>query len=228
MPTTCHPLSTSAAAAPARPQSSGAAKYAYALLCGVSLALGASAAPAEELSVEEMVCALNPQCVMPLAARQVRGITATASAIRPGSFDQTINFAFNSADLTADARHQLDKVAEALTDPRIEKSTVIIHGHTDAVGNPRYNLILSQRRAEATRQYFIREKRIDPRRLVAKGHGSSQLLLPNDPDNDLNRRVQFENPHYAEAAAASRPAPAPKPVTRPAKADSPAAVNDGL
>jgi hypothetical protein len=195
MPNICHSLSTATAAAPDRLRSSGAAKYAYALLCGLSLALGASTAPAEELSVEQMVCALNPQCAMPLAARQVRGITATASAIRPGSFDQTVNFAFNSADLTPDARRQLDKVAEALTDPRIEKSTIIIHGHTDAVGNPRYNL--------------------------------SQLLLPNDPDNDLNRRVQFENPHYAEAAAASRPAPGPKPATRPAKSDSPAA-NDGL
>src|SRR6516164_5249641 len=190
------------------------------LLCGLAVALGAPAASAEELSVDQMVCALDPGCTLPSAPRRMRGITVTASAVRPGSFDQQIVFAFNSAELTTEARTQLDKVAEALTNPRVASSTIIIHGHTDAVGGAEYNRVLSQQRAEATRQYFIKEHGIDPSRLKAVGHGKTQLLLPDDPNNERNRRVQFENPHYAEAAAVTRPAPAaetPPAAKRPAE-----------
>ena len=183
------------------------------LLCGLAVALGAPAASAEELSVDQMVCALDPGCTL-APVRRMRGITVTANAVRPGSFDEQIMFAFNSAELTPEARKQLDKVAEALSNPRVASSTFIIHGHTDAVGGAEYNRVLSQQRAEAARQYFIKEHGIDPSRLKAAGHGKTQLLLPDDPNNDRNRRVQFENPHYAEAAAVMRPAPAAE--TRPA------------
>ena len=188
------------------------------LLCGLAVALGAPAASAEELSVDQMVCALDPGCAL-APVRRMRGITVTANAVRPGSFDQQIMFAFNSAELTPEARKQLDKVAEALSNPRVASSTFIIHGHTDAVGGAEYNRVLSQQRAEAARQYFIKEHGIDPSRLKAAGHGKTQLLLPDDPNNERNRRVQFENPHYAEAAAVMRPAPAaetPPAAKRPA------------
>jgi len=51
----------------------------------------------------------------------------------------------------------LDKVAEALANPRTATTTVIIHGHTDAVGGAEYNRVLSRKRAEAARQYFIED-----------------------------------------------------------------------
>jgi hypothetical protein len=35
-----------------------------------------------------------------------------------GSFDRTVHFAFDSAELTADARKELHEVAKCLTDPR--------------------------------------------------------------------------------------------------------------
>ena len=218
-----------AVAASAAPKSHIARKYACLLLCGLSLALGVAGASAEELSVDEMVCALDLQCTTPVVDRRLRGITTTPSVRTPGSFDRTVNFAFDSAELTADARKELDAVAEALTNPRIEKSTVIIHGHTDAVGNAEYNVVLSQHRAEAARQYLIRQHGIDPKRLAAKGHGKSELLLPDDPTNERNRRVQFENPHYAEASAVSRPAHSPKPVAPPPPKPAPATTgSDGL
>ena|SRR5271165_5244863 len=221
--------SLSASTAAAQPKSPRPARYAYLLLGCLCLALGAPAVSAEELSVDEMVCALDPQCAMPVASRRLRGITYVVSDARPGSFDQRINFAFNSAELTAEARNQLDKVAKALTDPKIEKSTIIIHGHTDAVGGAEYNQVLSEHRAQAARLYLIREHGIDPNRLEAKGHGKSQLLLADDPNNERNRRVQFENPHYAEASALSRPAPSPKPLAPPPAEAAPAPVeSDGL
>jgi outer membrane protein OmpA-like peptidoglycan-associated protein len=195
-------------------------KYAYALLCGLSLALSVPAARAEDLSHDEMVCRLDPQCAMPIVSRRLRGITANSSAQTPGSFDRIVNFAFNSADLTPDARAELDKVAAVLKDSNVAKYPIVIHGHTDAVGSAEYNQSLSERRAEAARQYFIERHGIDPGRLLAKGHGKSQPLTSN-PLDDTNRRVQFENPSYATASAASVPA---RPVSAPAPVEPARAV----
>ena len=199
-----------------------AAKCAYLLLCSLSLAISTAPAFAEELSHDEMVCALDPECSMPFFDRRLRGITTMASVRTPGSFDRTINFEFNSVELTAQARSELehestavevtverttkvletiDKVAAALTDPSIAKYPIIIAGHTDGVGGAEYNQRLSERRAESARQYLIAQHGIDPHRLTAKGYGKARLLLPNEPASELNRRVQFQNPNFHTAAA---------------------------
>jgi len=235
-------LSTSLATASAQPKSSYSARCVYVLLCGLSMVLGAPSLLAEELSVDEMICALNPQCSMPVGGRTVRGVTGTSTSARtPGSFDNhSINFEFNSVQITAAAQSELDRIAVALTDPSVAKYTIIIHGHTDGVGSARYNQVLSERRAAAARQYFIAHHRIDPNRLLAKGHGKSQLLLPNDPTNELNRRVVFENANYAQATTPAAPPPKPAamtppsapitsaPAARPTAPASSAPENDGL
>jgi len=59
---------------------------------------------AEELTHQEMVCALTGNCAAPFVDRRVRGIT-TSVAPRPTlSFDSSVSFAFNSAELTGDAK----------------------------------------------------------------------------------------------------------------------------
>ena len=110
-------LRDSAANIHARPKSAATKRYAYAFLCGLAVALGATAAGAQELSHDEMVCRLDPQCAMPIVHRRLRGITANSSPETPGSFDQIVNFAFNSAELTPQARAELDQVAAVLKDP---------------------------------------------------------------------------------------------------------------
>jgi outer membrane protein OmpA-like peptidoglycan-associated protein len=207
--------------ASARPKSTLVLRCAYLVLCGLSLTVGAGNAVAEELSHDEMVCSLDPQCQMPVMNRRLRGITATAN-IRstPGSFDRTVNFGFNSADLTPEARAELDKVAEVLKDPNIDKYAIVIHGHTDGVGSADFNQRLSERRAAAAREYFISEHGIDASRLTSKGHGKSQLLFPSDPANEANRRVQFENANYSTASSSSSSSSS---TSRPAANSAPAA-----
>ena len=74
-----------------------------------------------------------------------------------------------------------------------------IGSHTDSRGNDNYNLGLSERRAQSTRNYII-DMGIDASRLTAKGYGESQLT--NDCGNansancgkaqhELNRRSEF-------------------------------------
>ncbi len=211
-----------AVAAPAATKSHIVRTCAYLLLCGLSLDLGMATARTEELSVDEMACALDPQCTKPFVDRRLRGVTATPSVRPPGSFDRTVNFAFNSAELTPEARKELDAVAESLSRTNTAKMEVVIIGHTDAVGTPEYNQKLSERRAEASRQYLITQHGIDGNRLVAKGFGKAHLLLPSDPTNELNRRVSFQNPNYAASsaqqgrpAAPSTAAPATPSTARP-------------
>jgi outer membrane protein OmpA-like peptidoglycan-associated protein len=194
------------------------------LFCSLSLLLSVGVARAEDPTVDEMVCALNPDCSPPFADRRLRGVTATSPVVRPpASFDITLNFPFDSADITADSREKLGRVAKALTDPSTIKLSIIVSGHTDAKGAADYNQLLSERRAQAVRQFLISQHGIDPSRLVAKGYGKSQLLLPNDPGNDLNRRVQFQNQNYATASVPGSATSAPAPVTSTAIPSAPAA-----
>jgi outer membrane protein OmpA-like peptidoglycan-associated protein len=191
------------------------------LALGLSLGLSIPTATAEELSVDEMACALDPQCKAPFVDRRLRGVTATPSVRTPGSFDRTVNFAFNSAELSPAARKELDVVAESLKRPNTKSLEIVIGGHTDAVGGEEYNVRLSERRAEAARDYLINQHGIEPSRLVAKGYGKTQLLLPTEPNNELNRRVQFLNPNYslssnapaAESSSTSAGSPAASPST---------------
>ena len=209
--------------------SSATVKYASMLFCALAVGLTALPASAEELTHDQMVCALDPQCVMPLVSRRLRGVAGSSARITRGSFDRTINFGFDSAELTPLARSELDQVAAVLKDPHVDKYTIVIHGHTDDVGTVEYNQGLSERRAEAARQYFITQHGIDPNRLIARGHGKSQLLYPNDPTNELNRRVQFENANYATASMATpRPmSSAPVHQTPSATEPNPASGADG-
>ena len=86
----------------------------------------------------------------------------------------------------------LDAVANVLLlNPQITK--VEVQGHTDNVGTEDTNLRLSQRRAQAVRNYLI-SKGVKRSRLDAKGYGNSAPVATNDTEDGRgqNRRVQFE------------------------------------
>ena len=104
---------------------------------------------------------------------------------------QQIQFEFNKADIRPGICFRiLDEVAEVLDDnPKI---SLEVQGHTDNVGSDRYNMNLSQKRADSVRAYLV-SKGIAPARLVSKGYGFHQPLVPNTTasNRELNRRVQF-------------------------------------
>jgi outer membrane protein OmpA-like peptidoglycan-associated protein len=147
---------------------------------------------AEELNRQEMVCALTGKCASPFVDRRVRGLT-TPVAPRPAlSFDTTVNFTYNSAELTPIVKKELDKIVDVLKDADVKDTDVIIAGHTDAKGSEEYDQKLSERRALSVKRYLV-QKGIDNKRLTAVGYGKSKLLLPTQPFNALNRRVEFRN-----------------------------------
>ena len=114
-----------------------------------------------------------------------------AMDVRP-SIALKVPFAFNSAALTVDGKGQLDELARALQSPELTGKRFALNGHTDAIGKADYNLKLSNLRASAVQQYLVDRYGIKKALLETKGFGATKLLLPDDPNNEQNRRVEVE------------------------------------
>lgn len=102
-----------------------------------------------------------------------------------------VNFEFDKARLTANAKTILDNVAEELTAyPEIE---VELSGHTDAKGSDEYNQSLSDKRAAAVRRYLV-GKGIAESRMTTVGMGETQPVADNETDEgrELNRRTELK------------------------------------
>ena len=100
-------------------------------------------------------------------------------------------FDFNSANLTPPSLMILDSVADILT--KRPNVNIEVRGYTDSRGADNYNLGLSQRRAEAVRDYLI-EKGAPAQRLTAVGFGEADPIADNTSEEGraLNRRVSLE------------------------------------
>ncbi|SDN13407.1 OmpA family protein [Vreelandella arcis] len=104
---------------------------------------------------------------------------------------QEVNFEFDSAQLTSEARNVLNGVAERLVNnPGVR---VRIEGHTDSVGSNQYNMDLSQARAESVTSYLA-SRGVDANRMMAEGFGEEQPIATNDTEAGRaeNRRVELD------------------------------------
>jgi outer membrane protein OmpA-like peptidoglycan-associated protein len=102
-----------------------------------------------------------------------------------------IYFAYNSDELTSQAKNELDKLGVALGSPEFNGARWLIEGHTDAAGTPQYNQQLSERRAISVYQYLVSQYGIAASQLTPVGKGESELYDPKHPDSALNRRVRI-------------------------------------
>ncbi len=101
-----------------------------------------------------------------------------------------VNFESGSAALTPDSYGILDQVVRSLKaypEVRIE-----IAGYTDDVGKDEYNMGLSQRRAEAVKQYLVNSG-LSADRIVARGYGETNPIAVNSTPAGRaeNRRIEF-------------------------------------
>ena len=91
---------------------------------------------------------------------------------------------------------------------------VSIEGHTDNVGQPAYNLSLSQRRAASVLKWLASHG-VEKKRLASQGFGMTKPLDDNATDDGRrnNRRVEFhieEGPGGGNKGAAKPDEKAPK------------------
>ncbi|MCH2557652.1 MAG: OmpA family protein [Alcanivorax sp.] len=105
-----------------------------------------------------------------------------------------VNFEFDSARLTPNAKTVLREVAERLQ--AYPNSEVEIGGHTDSTGSASYNQTLSERRAASVRDFLI-DQGVDPGRLTAVGYGASRPVDDNGTGQgrERNRRIEMRRMH---------------------------------
>jgi outer membrane protein OmpA-like peptidoglycan-associated protein len=103
---------------------------------------------------------------------------------------RNVFFEFDRADIKPESEVELLEVVRLLQ--AHPKWKVEVQGHTDSVGTAMYNQQLSQRRAEAVRQFLI-QRGIKAERIQAKGYGSSRPIAPNTTEEGraLNRRTEI-------------------------------------
>ena len=107
-------------------------------------------------------------------------------------------FEFDKAVLLPKAEQTL-KQAAAVIDEKAANSTVRIEGHTDAKGDDNYNQKLSERRAKAVKDWFVKKGGLKKVKFKTQGLGEQRPVAPNakpdgadDPDGrQKNRRVEI-------------------------------------
>lgn len=104
--------------------------------------------------------------------------------------ENTVNFDFNSANLTTLAKTNLDKLVTVLKNN--PDTNINIYGHTDSIGSDAVNLRISSQRAAAVKNYFVANG-ISASRMFTEGLGKSSPIASNDTDagRAKNRRVEF-------------------------------------
>jgi outer membrane protein OmpA-like peptidoglycan-associated protein len=102
-----------------------------------------------------------------------------------------VQFASGSDRIDSRSEPLLDQIGQALVaNPGVGK--IRIEGHTDNVGDPKFNQRLSQERAEAVKAALIK-RGVDGDRLQTRGYGETRPIAPNKtaPGRANNRRVEF-------------------------------------
>ena len=108
------------------------------------------------------------------------------------SIPLTIEFEFNSGELTDEATRQLKQLRDALVNEKLMPYAFNLVGHTDGRGDADYNDKLSMKRAKKV-QDFLLAQGVAEERLSVDGKGEQELLYPHLPDDSRNRRVEIIN-----------------------------------
>ncbi|MCX8028587.1 MAG: OmpA family protein [Brevinematales bacterium] len=102
----------------------------------------------------------------------------------------SIEFAFNSAELTPKGAQIVRRVADKLK--KFGGYRIRVEGHTDNIGSYDYNLKLSKARAESVKRELVRNG-LREDRITTEGYSFDRPIAPNDTEEGRarNRRVEF-------------------------------------
>jgi outer membrane protein OmpA-like peptidoglycan-associated protein len=116
--------------------------------------------------------------------------TKTIKEIRTISLPN-VQFFTNSSVLIPSSKKDLEQLAIYLLENQDVKANII--GHTDNVGSPSSNKLLSQNRAESVKTYLV-SLGVNADRIKAIGKGSTEPKVSNDTEEGrlMNRRVEVE------------------------------------
>lgn len=112
---------------------------------------------------------------------------------RPSVVLNTITFEFGSAQLRPESIETLRNLGQALNQGLKDEKAFLIEGHTDRTGSAAYNDVLSKQRADAVKDYLVKELGVSPERLQTLGKSFSDPIDPKNPNAAENRRVVVIN-----------------------------------
>ena len=102
-----------------------------------------------------------------------------------------VNFQLDADNIQKEYTKQLNNMAKYFkANPGL---FIEIYGHTDSQGSDEYNMKLSNKRAKAIRDYFVR-RGVKSSQIKWKGMGKTQLIYPEDKEEWMakeNRRVEI-------------------------------------
>jgi len=141
----------------------------------------APAAPSEPATpaAPETPAAPTPAPAAPSSVRQ--SVVIQADAL----------FDFDKSVVRPDGKKAIDEALDKLNGVDIEM--VIATGHTDSIGTAKYNQRLSERRANAIKEYLV-SKGIPASKITTIGKGETQPVATNKTaeGRQKNRRVDIE------------------------------------
>ena len=120
---------------------------------------------------------------------------AAAAPVAPAtekvSFAADAFFDFDKAVLKPEGKAKLDDLADKVKGITLE--VIVAVGHTDSVGADAYNQKLSEKRAQAVKDYLT-GKGIEASRVYVEGKGEKQPVADNKSSDGRakNRRVEIE------------------------------------
>jgi outer membrane protein OmpA-like peptidoglycan-associated protein len=124
------------------------------------------------------------------ALGQIAETRRTAMGLVMTLDSKSIRFDFDKAAIKPEYRDILNRIAGIMM--TLKGYTIAVYGYTDDVGSATYNLQLSQRRAEAVRDFFV-QTGIPTAIMTTKGYGKADPRVPGDSEQAraANRRVEI-------------------------------------
>lgn len=136
--------------------------------------------------VPPMVADSTPPVVSPLpfAGKQI--------IYTPFTLQTETLFAYNKSDISTDGKQQINDGIVGMMKKYPKDGVVLIIGHADRIGSDEYNLVLSQRRADAVKAYLI-EQGIDGKCIKTVAKGKSEPVVACDKikgrANHMNQKL---------------------------------------
>ncbi|HJZ20236.1 MAG TPA: OmpA family protein [Bradyrhizobium sp.] len=155
------------------------------------LSLEPAVDPAVKAKEDTFIAGLRNRRTRSLSIEERDEIAEIAST-KP-NIDLDIQFDYNSDQISSTSMPSVRALGEALANPKLRGSTIVVAGHTDAVGGEAFNQGLSERRADTIKRYLTEKFGIAGKELVTVGYGKSKPKDPNAPMDAVNRRVQVVN-----------------------------------
>ena len=124
-------------------------------------------------------------------ARKELQIEETEEAVTM-KLEGDVLFDFDKAEIKPEAEQTLDKVGSVIS--QFPEGKVLIEGHTDSKGSPDVNLGLSERRAEAVKDWLVKKKGVPESIITTRGFGETKPVAPNtNPDGSDNVQGRQQN-----------------------------------